>query len=181
MATNLFHIGSTAAVGNRRPGFGRMAYLARKSDFETMAAPSGTTGAASKTITADHTFAAGKGFYQVWTKDNTLKADGASVGEPQAMQMSFKPEVQVMGDDAALQAMMEELIAGDDYILLTQAPECGTDVYYQYGGACSPCIVTAVENTTGTFKEGSKSWKLTLETNQRFFYSGTITQATVTP
>lgn len=167
-------------VANQKTGYTNKAWLAPKEWFTLIAEPIPPYANPEDAviITADHTFPllpTPKGFIQVYCLPHTVEGDGEASGDAGAGQMNWKPKIFIPGDSPKLQTMVEQMI-NDDLILLVQDANCPTSEILQFGCDCNPASRSESKFTSGTTQtSGRKGYEITLQSNCRFWYRGTIT------
>lgn len=176
MATNYADI-TKADQKNVQGGYQNKFYFARKEDFDAIAKPATPSALGDKvTISTDHTFKSGKGWYAWLLKlqPNTIAGEG--VGDPGVKAIKWTASVFILGDSASTQEQIQEIL-NDDIICLMRDQSCDEETYIQLGDECvSPEITpTFTGNTTA---EGNKEYQLDIAVRQKkYFYTGTVTLA----
>ncbi len=160
-------------------GYKNEMLFAPKRDFLTFGKPTNAPAAPGDTVTisTDHTFDAGKGFYSWYLKLQPNTLNGESVGDPGTKMINWKPEFYVLGDSASTQEQIQSLL-NDDCIFLMKDISCDDDTWIQFGDECMSPEVT-VTFTGNTAADGSKEYKIELAVRiKKYFYKGTVTRAT---
>jgi len=167
---------------NTEPGVADYYLWAPLSYFTTVAVfdPAGASSSGSDAhITANHVFAAGKGFHKILCAPNQNQLNFGSVGEPATLKTDNKLEVFLPGSYAALHEFVKNSKNVPGIILVRDSDESGSiPVYYQLGTDAVYCWLDAYEGGTGTTKSGKKGYKLTYScaSGTLYQYKGTITQ-----
>lgn len=136
MAFNVENIGAAAAEVTG--GFTHTeVYIAKLADFDVMTQPKDKEGANAAinlgelvTITADHTFLAGKGFTKVKAIQESIKLETAQIGTKQQPVMENKLTFQMLGSKSDILGF-KRWVKGEDVIVL--ATEFGTGQIRQIG------------------------------------------------
>jgi hypothetical protein len=174
MATNFAHY-RKGDIKNVKPGYKNEVYFSASSAFTKIAEPLlAGIGAAKHTITEDHTFALGGGFFvgYLLKKKNTASAE--MKGDAGAAYLLFKATLVIPGDGPVLQSLIEELI-NEDLIILQKDANCPEGAVVQYGCDCGGSSVTSVKFDAGTLGgDSGKAWTIEIEATCRDFYEGTI-------
>lgn len=159
-----------ADVTNQDPGYSNLCRIGIKDDFTAIAAPASAT---SSTITGDHTFGVGGGFYRCYTLPMQTEGNSEVTGELGAQNINYTHKVFFPGDSAALQDMLNEWKNKECLFLVDDANEGGPTI--QYGSEKLPAYVSDIKFTSGNVYDGKKGWEITVKATNRFFYEGTVT------
>lgn len=127
------------------------------------------------TITGDHTFPMGSGFINLSTYRDGAEVNGKSAGEPGFQIKDNSLTFVIVGDSAVIKEKAENM-KNRPLIFLVRDPQPGSVRYQQLGTAENPCVVTAVEQTSGNkTKGGTKGYKITVAAVEQIYdYQGTI-------
>ncbi|WP_347268968.1 hypothetical protein [Paracoccus sp. (in: a-proteobacteria)] len=145
--------------------------------FTTIATPTApfTNQGDSIRITADHVFAASKGFVKMQLAPRKNKFDMKSVGDIGLNKLvTDAVEFFVPGSYAEAHEQMKNLI-NTPLVCLVKDAQCEADILYQFGCDCQSAWIT-VEFGTGTTNEGVKgfSGKMVYD-GSLFLYEGAVT------
>lgn len=164
---------------NKKPGHSDVAYIAPVGFLDTIAGAldDGTPGS-TKRITASHTFLPNKGFIQVIAKPKSIDPTGDAQGEAGGQVASYKYKVIIKGDSDVIQEFVEQIL-NEDVILLVNSPVCGQNAFIQIGSECSAAQISGFSFRGGSRGNGGfPEYEFTVESSDRFFYEGTVTQLT---
>ncbi len=124
-------------------------------------------------ITADHTWAVGKGPLPIYIYADTLEAPAASSGTKGSLRLIQTPKLFIIGDGAPILEMVNNWL--NQQIVLFVQDQCNGP-YIQYGCSCLPAAVSKVGFSTGTLKSGQKGYDMEIESYNKFFYSGAFVE-----
>ncbi len=180
MSFNFVNI--TAAIisaADKKPGHSDVLYICPIGNFTAIAGAlnDGTPGA-TKRITADHTHPVNKGFIKVQCKAKSIDPTGDAQGEAGGQVPSYKYKVIIKGDSPTILEFVEQIL-NEDIIGIFNGPVCGVDAFTQLGSECSPAQISGFAFRGGSRANGGfKEYEFTIESSEKFFYEGTITEHT---
>ncbi len=179
MAFTYAHL-NAAVIGaaDRKPGQSDVLLFAPQGDFTVIGAPVGPFVAAgdSKKITTAHTFPVGKGFVEIQCKAKSVEGGGDASGEAGGQVATYKYKCIVKGDSAVILEFLENML-NEDGVFLFNDPSCGVDNYVQLGSKCSPAQIGGFAFRGGSRAAGGfKEYEFTVESADKFFYSGVVTK-----
>lgn len=169
MEANYFHLTRASIAGFQSPGFPQRAWIAECDWFAAMAPLAGSEGADAVTYNSPHFFKPGKGWVPVRALTNSVQGAFRSTGDWGAHHGVWEPQAFWPGDTPALQQMVEQMKT-QDYVLLFEDRDAGSNEYIQFGTKDQP-VNFKVEYESGTTHDGKKGWKITGCTTTRYFYS----------
>ena len=164
---------SRNTVTNDVAGLSQIGYIALLPWFDDLQDP----GADKVTISTDHTFLTsptGAGFIKLYSLPKDVEANGETNGDAGALNLNWKYTMFLPGDDAATQAMAENL-KNQDVIFAYEDAKCPNGARYQFGNLRCPANITSVKPVSGKRGEGKKGWEIVIEAQNRYFYSGVLT------
>jgi hypothetical protein len=165
-----------ANVTRVKPGIQNVAFIAKKSDFTTIAAPEpAAVGAARFQIVDSHTFPADKGFMEVVLLNNLNDFASDMKGDAGAAWLEHTIKLAIPGDGPLVQSLIHDLI-NEDLIVLVKDTNCPDPKYIQFGCECDNGSVSSIKTESGT-RGGDKGKMTTFEIKAtcRNDYEGTLT------
>lgn len=178
MAYNFSNItAATIAAAESKPGHSDVLMFAPIEEFTLVQKPGTYTVAGDKKkITTAHTFPTGKGFASVKAKSGTVREEPqAPVGEPGGWVPKHRYVFEIKGHSAVIEEWVEELLNAEG-IFMFNSPECGVNAYVQLGSECDPAkVVELTAQSGGKGEGGSKRYSVSVESSEKYFYSGTVT------
>lgn len=171
---NFANITKNASPEFASGGYKNVLYFAPRSKFTAIAAVMAYAALGDEIrITADHTFAAGDGFYSWALRLHSPTITGQTVGDDGAQEIEWTASGEILGDSASTQVQMQNLLNEDGICLLKDA-ECTATKHWQLGNDCvSPSF--KVEFDGKTTKEGKKVYKITMVCKKKYSYEGAVT------
>jgi hypothetical protein len=160
-----------------KPGHSDIALFAPMDEFTTIAVPGAWAAAGDyKKITTAHTFPALAGFSQLKSKPGRVRQEGTTaVGEKGGLVPVYQYIIAVKGHSAVIEEWLEQAMNLEG-IWLFNSPECGVNEYIQLGSSCNPAEMTAYTSKSGSRNEGGvREYEITLQSNDKYWYSGTVT------
>lgn len=154
-------------------GYKNNAYLALPAWITTEAVP--TLSAAmgdNYKIVGNHVFASGKGGLPVYCFPKTGESGGELVGDQGAKKTKFSPKIFIQGDNAASLELIHN-IKNQGVILWMEKPGCPGQLV-QFGCKCTPAVVEAASNPSGTTDSGKAGWEVTFESYEKYFFNGVL-------
>jgi hypothetical protein len=171
------------AAAVKKPGHSDTVLFAPTSAFTLIAKPTApfVNPGDTKKITADHTFPVNEGFRTFQCKSKTVDPTGDASGEAGGQVPLYKWKCIIKGDSAHINEFVENLL-NEDIIALFNDPVCGVDDYVQAGSSCTPAEITGFAFRGGTKGAGGvKEYEFTVQSSDKFYYSGTVTMASEDP
>lgn len=158
------------------PGYKSKLYFAKTSEITAWARPIAVPvapGDKKKIVTA-HTFAANKGAFTLDCKTYSPVATGETQGDPGEKIPGHTLVVEINGDNAATQEMLEDML-NDDLVFWVGDADClVNDSFLQFGDDCKPADVSFQFNSRKANETGKKVYTLTINSPKRFFYLATL-------
>ena len=128
-----------------------------------------------KVVTA-HTFADGEGAYKWDAKPNSVKITGSSVGDEGAQQVQWVAETIILGDNPAVQEIIQDAMNDDGVVFLKDSDCLDNDTYIQMGDDCTPVTVSC-DFDSFTTAEGQKAYTVRFTSKKKFHYMAALTEA----
>jgi hypothetical protein len=165
------------SAADKKPGHSDVLYVCPIANFTAIAGAvnDGTPGS-TKLISATHTHPANKGFIKVQCKAKSIDPTADAQGEAGGQVPNFKYKVIIKGDSPEILEFVEQIL-NEDLIAIFNGPVCGVDNFTQLGSECSPAQISGFAFRGGSRSNGGfKEYEFTIESSEKFFYEGTITE-----
>jgi hypothetical protein len=158
---------------NTEGGYKNVVNFCKVTDFLTTAKPAV---AGSRSITADHTFGAGKGFTSWLCTKHSVTTTAETTGDV-SKSLIHKAKFSLLGDSSSTLEQVEEMLNDENIFMLKDQDCLNATEFIQFGDECSTPDVS-VSFDGKTTKEGMKEYTVELSVKgKKFFYSGALTQA----
>jgi hypothetical protein len=167
---------SSSATGTQS-GFKNNAWISLTDWITTEAVPA--PGESPKmgdnyTITTAHVWTTGTGGLPVYLFPKTTELSGELAGDQGAKIKVFKPKIFIAGDNAASLELVNNIM-NKTLILWMEKPGCPGQLV-QFGSKCAPLFLDSGNLVSGAIQSGKAGYELTFETQEKYFYNGTITE-----
>lgn len=124
-------------------------------------------------VNTAHTWATGKGANEWDVKVHSAKITGAPVGDEGSQQFEWTAEVVVLGDNSAIQSMVQRMLNDDLVIWLKDSNCLVNDTYIQLGDDCVPVTMVPAFDSANT-QTGQKFYTLQFKSRKKFFYNAVL-------
>lgn len=169
---------AVVAAADVKPGHSDVVFFSPIDEFLVLQKPGAFAAAGDKKkITTAHTFTSPAGFVRIKCKNGSVREEGSSVvGEKGGLVPNHVYNFIVRGHSAVIEETLEEML-NIEAIFLFNSPECDVNSYVQLGSECSPAQLTAYVPKSGSRNAGGvREYEITLESHDKYFYTGTVTE-----
>lgn len=124
------------------------------------------------TIGESHEWVTAKEPMPILLKQDSIEADGESVGDIGGERMVYKVKLFVLGDGASAEEVMDNLLNDRFILFVAQYPWNGT--YVQFGCGDLPCEIDKESMKSGNLSSGVKGTELIARGFYKYYYKGII-------
>lgn len=162
---------SQSTTKGQKGGYKPTLYFAPITDVTAWARPIAVPVALGDKVKIEtaHTFAATKAAVQWQAKMHSVTHKSTAVGDEGAQELEHTAEVKILGDDANIYEMVQNLLNDQTVIFLKDSDCLTNDSYIQLGDDCNPVSVKPEFDGKNT-KEGKKEYTITFTSKAKYFY-----------